>query len=483
MNHHNFQFSSGYPLAAGDRYYSQDLARDFYHLYDQLGTALLAVVGRLPGVPTLIRQTIPAINATLPNNQIDLSAALAVLPFLVTIPGASWAMPPPTTTFTANLPLAWAAQTVNVTTLGASGGGTAYKLYASYSEVNGPSRTRAKASGSYNYEITPTVVFGVTTGSIPADSVLVATFTYNSGSSPITNLKMAPVASAAMFAATGLTGDSQAQVKANASPGMFTFLTGATTTPEGTATGTWYYDYQGDGSNGLITAFKVGATADIWYSALVAGTWQPWIRSSTPPILSVYIQGNNDATPASLFPGTTWANVNWEELGTSRRIGQSAPGNTKVSGVPAQITVSVSAGVPSFNVVSGGSGYPASTTIPLTLVGTCTTQWVGTATTNSGGAITGVTTTTPGAGYTSGRALLFDGFYTFADSFEGHFHATNVTFQGFSGSGPSGSVAGSANLPIVSITGPISDGVSGSVRSGPETTTSYTLATKWRRTA
>jgi len=193
MNHHNFQFSGGVPLSAGDRYYAQDLARDFYHQQDAMGSQMLSLLGLSPGTPALTKIGIPTVDVPLPNNVIDVPAWSGILPATVTIPLAFSGLPSTTQNVTANIPVQIQASAVNVTTLGATGAGTAYKLYASYSELNGNTRSRAKATGSYNYEVTPGVTYGVTTGAIPATAVLVATFTYNSGSSPITSIVPGPV--------------------------------------------------------------------------------------------------------------------------------------------------------------------------------------------------------------------------------------------------------------------------------------------------
>ena len=44
-----------------------------------------------------------------------------------------------------------------------------------------------------------------------------------------------------------------------------------------------------------------------------------WTRDYCVPVGTVYFQGPNDATPSTLWPGTTWSNVSSEEAGLFRR--------------------------------------------------------------------------------------------------------------------------------------------------------------------
>jgi len=187
INHQNFGYSSNVPVQAGDRYYGQDLGRDFYFLQDALGLSLLSGFGQAPGTPLLTQLGAVSVDGVTPNSVIDVGAGASVLPFSISVPNSFAAIPPTVSTVTVNLPIIWPAQTVNVTTLGCTGT-QVYKLYATYTETVQKTRQKAKQNATYGYEVLPTLTFGVTTGSIPANSVLIQTFTYNAGSSPITGL-------------------------------------------------------------------------------------------------------------------------------------------------------------------------------------------------------------------------------------------------------------------------------------------------------
>ena len=302
---------------------------------------------------------------------------------------------------------------------------------------------------------------------------------------------------------SGLTGDSLATIVTAARSGLWTFATGATNTPEGTATGTWFYSYEGTAVFGFLTAVKQG-TLDVYCNVRAGSAWGGFFRQDTPPIETVIRIGPGDATPASLYPNTTWTDVSYEEEGCVLRVGTSVIGKSLTQGGkvrPGTFTVTVASGVPTVAFVYGGDAgfYPASTTIPLTLVGACTTQWTGTATTNASGQITAVTQTIAGVGYLSGGSasggaganfvlsgsqavIVYDGYSRVADSFMGHYHSgapfpqTGMTQNG--SAAPYSWSGGTTNT-----TGPVTDGAVGTPRTSAETTGAYAPAKKYRRTA
>lgn len=89
---------------------------------------------------------------------------------------------------------------------------------------------------------------------------------------------------------------------------------------------------------------------------------------------------------------------NAQEVVMDHVFGGADPGSASTR---AQVTVSVSGGVPTFTVVNGGAGYP-STDVGAFLTGTgagdhpCTTMGTTTATVNGSGVVTGVTSTATG---------------------------------------------------------------------------------------
>lgn len=259
-------------------------------------------------------------------------------------------------------------------------------------------------------------------------------------------------------------------------------------------------DYSYNGENTVYTA-KVGVTV---YTklAIVNGAYQniPLYLTYTTvgdlsnventldiahPIGSVYFQGPNDADPATLYPGTTWDDVSWEEANMTRRTAGDLAG-ARFTGVPAHLSVSVTGGVPTVTITNGGSGYLSggSGTITLTLVGTCSTQATRTATVMNG-VISAINVVAAGAGYTSGKVAVYDGVAGHRDLVQGHTH------NGYN-SGSYGVGININNLNSIVLTGseisnidliglPKNDSTNGVPRSGSETSGAWTTVNKWRR--
>jgi hypothetical protein len=197
------------------------------------------------------------------------------------------------------------------------------------------------------------------------------------------------------------------------------------------------------------------------------------------PLGDVYFQGPHDAAPSELFYGT-WADASYEEANLTRRCVGNLAGSF-FGGTPARLSVSVSSGVPSINIVSGGSGYLSggSGNIPLIIAGGCTTQMVANATVTNG-ALTAINVTTAGAGYTSGAVAVYDGVVGHGDLIEYHEHTYTAAYaaQGHGSSTPTvAQVASGATSDIVSHSG------YGDARAGAETSGAWLSIKKWRRTA
>lgn len=200
------------------------------------------------------------------------------------------------------------------------------------------------------------------------------------------------------------------------------------------------------------------------------------------PIDDVIFQGPNDADPATLYPGTTWDDVSWEEANMTRRTAGDLAG-ARFTGVPAHLAVSVTGGVPTVSIINGGSGYLSggSGTITLTLVGTCSTQATRTATVTNG-VITAINTLVAGAGYTSGKVAVYDGVAGHGDLTQGHKH-TFITYASGTSSGLYvNNVGGSNASTFDGVSAPQNNG-NGDIRNGAETSTAWVVAIKWRRTA
>ncbi len=165
---HNFDFSAGVPLAVGDRYYSQDLLRDWYYLLDQIGLLLYDMTG-ITGKCIMGGWTINTAGAN--NDCINLVAGSGYVPWSVTVPTTPWAMPPST----ASEAMSWIRvftsliSNFSLITAGADGGGvTVNHLKIAFAWATADTRLRAKLTGTYAYAQNPSYV--LTCNSTPATS-------------------------------------------------------------------------------------------------------------------------------------------------------------------------------------------------------------------------------------------------------------------------------------------------------------------------
>jgi len=205
---------------------------------------------------------------------------------------------------------------------------------------------------------------------------------------------------------------------------------------------------------------------------------------SPPPIGFVYFQGPHDAVPGTLWADSTWEDVTYEEADLVRRCAGALAG-TIFSGVPARLTATVVSGVPAISIISGGTGYLSggSGTIPLAVVGACTTPMVATATVTNG-VLTMINVTTPGAGYTSGKLAVYDGVVGHGDLLQGHRHLP-LSWPPFivAQAGSGGTGTGASRVTNATTGDPVTDTGNGNVRLGAETSGAWLSVTKWRRTA
>lgn len=215
-----------------------------------------------------------------------------------------------------------------------------------------------------------------------------------------------------------------------------------------------------------------------------------------PPIGFVYFQGPHDTAPSTLWPGLTWSDVSYEEANLTRRAVGALAG-AFFAGAPARLSVSVASGVPSINIVSGGSGYlgGGSGNINLIIAGGCTTQMVANATVTNG-ILTAINVTTAGVGYTSGKVAVYDGVVGHGDLLQSHWHEWASQSGGFNATNDPGSqsnnITGDDGAGISATTAmiaqqyvnkPLTDKANGTPRVGAETSGAWIVVKKWRRTA
>jgi len=165
--HHNHKYDGGspnIPLAVGDRYYGQDLGRDFNYLQDRIGLILKDIIQQNKYIA---QGGIISIGST-PATQISITNFIGYTKYNITIPDAPWGYPPPTTADDIDfLRIVMSALTdINVVSYGATldGSSTNY-IKIKYNEINLNNRDRAKASGNYYYELEPSYTLTIDTTS------------------------------------------------------------------------------------------------------------------------------------------------------------------------------------------------------------------------------------------------------------------------------------------------------------------------------
>lgn len=208
-----------------------------------------------------------------------------------------------------------------------------------------------------------------------------------------------------------------------------------------------------------------------------------------PPIGYVYVQSPFDASPATMWPNGTWTDVSSEEANLTRRAVGNLAGSF-FSGTPAVLSVSVTGGVPTITIVSGGRGYVASTIVTLIIAGTCSTQMTAHANTDANGTMISISVDVAGEGYTSGALAVYDGVVGHGDLLHAHGHLLRTwgdnDYDSTGGGYPTAKdswAAGSAHNLDDRVTYPVTYGSYGNPRYGKETSGAWITVKKWRRTS
>jgi len=185
---HNQQYSGNVPLRVGDRYFSQDRILDFRYLQDRMGIIYEDVIGQLP---ILLSGGVVTQGAGL---SLDITAGYGYAKHSVEIPN-SFASTPPTKSSAdiEGLRITWGTQNdINAASSNCSvytvvdDGATVQYVKMRFLETDGNTRTRAKAAGSYAYEVEPDFDLQVDDVAPTDYDILLATFTSAGGVYTIT---------------------------------------------------------------------------------------------------------------------------------------------------------------------------------------------------------------------------------------------------------------------------------------------------------
>ncbi len=150
INHHNFDYAAGptFPEAVGDRYYAQDLARDYHAKIDDAGRK---AASGFDGFPVLTKDSNVKKGTTF--QKIDIPIARGIVEFEVDVPTSYESLPPTVSQENIYCRIETTAQTdLDISGTATLNGVATNYVKVTYNETNGASRNRAKKAGSYVYE-------------------------------------------------------------------------------------------------------------------------------------------------------------------------------------------------------------------------------------------------------------------------------------------------------------------------------------------
>ena len=175
--HLNHGYSSGIPLGAGDRYYSQDLGRDFWYLLDKTGQAVSDIIDGRSKFIISGGAVSQGVGTTL-----NITAGVSYAPYSVTVPDTFVTIPPGTKSEdVALIRIAQVAQTNFAIPNATADGATPNYVKVKYLESNLNSRAKSKKAGSWSYEVSPSYLITVDSVAPTAYEVCLGTFLLTGG--------------------------------------------------------------------------------------------------------------------------------------------------------------------------------------------------------------------------------------------------------------------------------------------------------------
>lgn len=186
--HFNHDDNSGKPIGTGDKYYAQDLQRDFWYMLDRIGLSAQDLLKRESKVIVSGGE----VSQVFGTDTIDISALIGYIPFNVTVWDTPFGVPGSTTTEDLEMVrVSMAAQSgYNISTAGATlDGSTVNYLKVAYNDANdADTRARQHATGSYNYAKTPSFTLSINSTAPTSYELLLATIV-SAGSGAVMTIK------------------------------------------------------------------------------------------------------------------------------------------------------------------------------------------------------------------------------------------------------------------------------------------------------
>ncbi len=176
--HFNQEYDAGdgFPKNIGDRYYSQDMARDWYYMMDRIGLLAKDLIGELP---LIVSGGVVSKGGSA--NEINITPCIGYVEFEVDVPDSYAALPPTDAQEDIDMIRTVSTQQTNLDILATAtlDGSTTNYVKLNYAEADGASRSRAKKAGSYAYDQSPSFAI-VVDDTAPTDKdVCLLAFTWD----------------------------------------------------------------------------------------------------------------------------------------------------------------------------------------------------------------------------------------------------------------------------------------------------------------
>lgn len=183
MNHHNFKYNteaSPYPLAVGDRYYAQDMLRDFYYKMHATGQVILDTEGAVP----IIMSGGVAAKGT--GNTLNISECLGYVYYEVSVPDDGSLIPATVKQEDIIARVLAETQTDMSVPDAVLDNVTTNYIKLRYAEADVNTRARAKKEGSYVFEVSPSYEYIVDEVSPTDYDIVLGEFISVAGAIPAT---------------------------------------------------------------------------------------------------------------------------------------------------------------------------------------------------------------------------------------------------------------------------------------------------------
>lgn len=179
LKHLNWKWLTTVPYALGDRYYVQDLIRDFRFLQDTVGVLAYDTFGQI--IPRKISGGVVTKGA---GDTLNITLGRGWVAHSVEIPNTFASIPPSKMSAdVTGVPLSWGAQTNMAIPLATLNGVATNYVKVRYFEADGNTRVRAKSAGTYYYESVPYYQFVVDTVAPTVYDLVLTSFVGTSGGS------------------------------------------------------------------------------------------------------------------------------------------------------------------------------------------------------------------------------------------------------------------------------------------------------------